>query len=890
MILGAYQFQSAYLSVKLRSDQVGTQGVLAFSRELKALLEARVEVVKALAASATSLMRQLQPLDQEFWTANEHSMLMDLQLLTDEMRSRSNYFDFMYIARMRGEALAISPRFASDGTSYVGSNYRSRDYFQSLIRTERVAISQVQLGKRSKKPNIQIVAPIKSRSGELIGLSEGSVNLDVVTEASKLLRMGGLPLTHGNGRLLVLDHLNKILVDTSEDQELLSTFNPIRLVQLTRNRINTSSGNEIDVDGEMWRTNLSIIDVEGDLEWKVVYLRNSQQLKSEALKDALTALIPSFLLILLILFAGNRFSRRLSQDVYTLSSALDEIERGEDPLSLMDDIPNVQISEWISLFQHAHQFSITLKEKQAELTSSLDTQRKINESQRSLLAALEHIREGIVITDHTGLILYANSQAQALEKYVLNEQRLPDQDDLKADNSVFLTPERTAQLSRGEMCSGDHIVRIHGEDRHLQLTLSPQLNHQNLNRVIIILRDVTEELKQREALKTSERLVSVGSLAAGIAHEVNNPLMYILASLDFAIEEISEEEISEIDFNEVTQLLEQAKSGAKQVHDISKSLLNIAHKEREAQWTSLAESVQLCIRLIKTEVKHQSQLDVHVDSRGYFYGNSSELSQVLMNLIHNALYAMQETKELRAPKVLIKVHEINDRSQEDKRWGVIEVTDNGPGISDHVVHRLFDPFFTTKSRGVGTGLGLSICQRLIHDMGGTLTLQTELGVGTTFRVTLPITSTIHIDERKTSETVEPKRRDSKLTARVLVVDDIVEITDLIYRQLKRNYDIQGVNSGQEALEMLGKQQFDLILSDVMMPEMSGTQLYLKAIAQWPELFGRFIFMTGGILEEADIDFFDRHEISCLHKPVSRKELLQEFEAKLNQVTEQKLIE
>lgn len=884
LILSFYHFQSTYEAVKVQAFQSDLELSSAFSRELRSILESRVEVVKSLAASSTYLLHEL---DQEQlitrpiepWNERDQHTLKTLQKVVDGVRNRSNYFDFMYVARLMGESLAISPLYSPKGESYLGANYRDRDYFQQLLKSRSVAISQVQLGKRSKRPNIQIVAPIFSEQGALIGLSEGSVDLKIVNEASSELIALDPSLSNKRGRLLVIDHFGKILVDSFGGRALLSRFEAIDHIEapLRRSGRLERAQNEVFFDHTLWLMSENQLQTEGGLEWRVILLRDEAHLKSTARENALSAMIPSIFVTLLILLLGLRLTRRLSEDVSALGEALNEIESGGEFTSILAGYPSLQVKEWAGLFDHAYRFGATLQESRVAIESALEAEQRLNEQQRSLLMALEFIQAGIEITDRSGLILYQNSQAQRLS---LLKRPSPELSaywyNLSEFPPVHHAEDKEESLKQGLTWRETLKGMLEDEERICEITLSPQLHKGELARVIVILRDMTDEYKRREALQVSERLASIGSLASGIAHEVNNPLMYILANVDFALEDLEREALSDEDRLQVISSLEQAKVGAEQVRDVSRSLLSIARKEGEAEWHPLAESIERCLTLVRTEVKHQSELEIDIKAQGDFYGSPSELSQVLMNLIHNALHAMQASKHKRKPKLKIRVSERAqplDEMQRERR-AIIEVIDNGPGISDELAMRIFDPFFTTKARGVGTGLGLSICQRIIHEMSGELSFQSKPDEGTCFEISLPISRKRRVDRAtELSDTPEDSKSVDQDQPKILIVDDVVAITEMLCRQLKSTFIVEGVNSGEEAMKRLQEREFDLILSDVMMPNMSGVELYLEISERRPEFADRFLFMTGGVLDEADQRFFERDEVVCLAKPVSRKVLI-----------------
>jgi CheY-like chemotaxis protein len=171
----------------------------------------------------------------------------------------------------------------------------------------------------------------------------------------------------------------------------------------------------------------------------------------------------------------------------------------------------------------------------------------------------------------------------------------------------------------------------------------------------------------------------------------------------------------------------------------------------------------------------------------------------------------------------------------------IDVTDTGAGIPPEILPRIFDAFFTTKAVGVGTGLGLAICHRIITDMGGQLTVTSMLGHGTTFRVSLPVASDVPAPAQAPATVVAAPRR-----GRILVVDDELLVGNSVKRILAKAHDVLALSSAKDALSLCESGEiFDLILCDLMMPDMTGMELHRELARVRPEHAERMIFMTGG---------------------------------------------
>jgi CheY-like chemotaxis protein len=236
-------------------------------------------------------------------------------------------------------------------------------------------------------------------------------------------------------------------------------------------------------------------------------------------------------------------------------------------------------------------------------------------------------------------------------------------------------------------------------------------------------------------------------------------------------------------------------------------------------------------------------------------GNDSRLGQVFLNLIVNAAQAIPEGDTARQE---IRVTTFNYR---DDRVA-IEVRDTGSGISEALRAKIFDPFFTTKPAGVGTGLGLAICHRLISAMNGTIEVESELGKGTLFRVILPVARS---DQPEL--TPQPSITLAARRGRILVVDDEPMMGSVVRRMLSSEHDVTTLTSARAAQDLIAAgERFDVILTDLMMPEITGMDLYETLVKLAPEQADRIVFMTGGAFTARARDFLNKVRNPRVDKP------------------------
>lgn len=253
---------------------------------------------------------------------------------------------------------------------------------------------------------------------------------------------------------------------------------------------------------------------------------------------------------------------------------------------------------------------------------------------------------------------------------------------------------------------------------------------------VSIVRDVTERKHLREKLQTADRMASIGSLASGVAHEINNPLSFLLSNLRFVRDEFKElpegwDALAKEQLKEIQEALGEALEGGERVNEIIQDLRRFARGDDGKRTpVNLHAVLDLCGNIARSQLRHRAQLVKAYGELPPVHASESRLGQLFLNLIVNAAQAIPEGGDAKAHEVRITTW------CEGADQVVVEVKDTGMGIPPENLHRLFDPFFTTKPAGVGTGLGLSISLNIVKAMGGRITVDSEPGKGTAFRVFL----------------------------------------------------------------------------------------------------------------------------------------------------------
>ncbi len=468
-----------------------------------------------------------------------------------------------------------------------------------------------------------------------------------------------------------------------------------------------------------------------------------------------------------------------------------------------------------------------------------------------LRSILDSMAEGVIVSDEHGAVTHWNHAATSI-------LRLPAEQLSREvlDASLPLAPAPDgASIDRAE-------VRIHRADEDSWLSVNarplgddPGSTHGR----VAVFRDVTVERAARARMLVSERMASLGTLAAGVGHEINNPLMAVLGNLDMALSDVRRlrRHHGALDHQPLADALHDAREAAERVRNIVRDLKLFSRSDEESRGeVRVEQALESSIRMVWNEVRHRATLVRDYKPVPPVYANESRLGQVFLNLIVNAAQAIPEG---RASQNQIRV---GTSLAADGRVR-IEITDSGSGMSPEVVSQLFTPFFTTKPIGVGTGLGLSICHQLVSAIGGEITVETRLGTGTTFAVLLPAIAPTVRAPRETNATGIPTTR----RGRVLVVDDEQIVATTFRRALAGAHDVTATDPMDAARMITEGEEFDVILCDLMMPNVTGMDLYAELSRIAPAQAARMVFITGGAFTMQGREFLEHTKNPHLEKPI-----------------------
>jgi PAS domain S-box-containing protein len=378
--------------------------------------------------------------------------------------------------------------------------------------------------------------------------------------------------------------------------------------------------------------------------------------------------------------------------------------------------------------------------------------------------------------------------------------------------------------------------------------------------------------RQREALRQSEKLSAMGTLLAGVAHELNNPLAIVMGRASLLEEKVaaSPEGVAlQADARRIRE-------AAERCGRIVRTFLNMARqKPPERHAVVLNDIVQAAADMLGYTLRSHG-VRVKLELAGAMpvvQADADQLGQVVLNLMVNAQQAMAAVPEGSRELTLatgVEAPRAGQPRREPRVW--LRVADTGPGVPAAVRERLFEPFFTTKAAGFGTGLGLSVSRSIVREHGGELLLEAREGgaAGASFRLSLPISG----EAAAPSVPAPLDTAAGELQARLLVVDDEAEIAELLRSVLEgAGYDVATAESGAVALELLAEARFDAIVSDVRMPDIDGAALWQAVRERWPSLARRVLFVTGDTLSPQARQLLETTGCASLDKPFANPDLL-----------------
>jgi PAS domain S-box-containing protein len=512
--------------------------------------------------------------------------------------------------------------------------------------------------------------------------------------------------------------------------------------------------------------------------------------------------------------------------------------------------------------------------------------RRLKAQERWLAITLKSIGEGVISTDAAGRVALMNSAAEALSGWKQAEAAgqplatlLPLVD--PTTGQLAEHPVEGALAGRGSPPGTERNLRTRDQvDRTIEVCASPIVDEQGLLLgTVMVFRDVSDTRRARHQLELAQRMSALGTMVAGVAHEINNPLTFVTSNLQLALEEFAQNPArlaaqgnDRLAFARIEEALREAALGSERIAHIVadlKALVRQPERPQEKESADLAGALRWALSVSSSELQQRARITTTLAATPPVQCNETRLGQIFINLLQNAAHAI--------PPGDPGGHEVRVSTRVDGAWVVAEIQDSGGGIPpEHLAH-IFEPFFTTKPPGQGTGLGLSICHGIIQSSGGDLTVTSKVGRGTTFTVRLPFAlapppTPVPPPAPASPPTPAPPPAPAPRVARtrLLVIDDERMILRLLQRMLGDEHEITALESAAQALDLIASgARFDVILCDLMMPQMTGIDLHKALSLAHPDQAARMIFLSGGATDASAVAFLERVAGRHLDKPLDR---------------------
>ena len=499
-----------------------------------------------------------------------------------------------------------------------------------------------------------------------------------------------------------------------------------------------------------------------------------------------------------------------------------------------------------------------------DITKLRQTQEELEKTNSLLRALIDSSESAVLMTDETGKVVITNRKFYELfgiKETISLKSRENIQDIM---GQIIRNPEdfnrkfRFIQAHRMEHITDEIEVATQSEEKTLlRQTVPVTDNKGNFIGQLELFADITKLKRNLIEASHTEKLVALGEMVAGVAHELNNPLATIsgFSQLILLKKDLQEE---------IRQDVEKIASEGERARRIIENLLTFSRvKEPEMTDVSLPEIMENTLDLMAYELRDAniSIVKRYDNNLPLVRGNPTQFQQVFLNILKNAIYELKKINQDRILTLIMKKRET---------WIEIRIKDNGPGIARENLKRIFEPFFTTKPPGQGTGLGLSVTFGIIHQHGGTIYARNRASGGAEFIIRLPVATPAM--EPPSPETPHPM--EEPLTGRVLVVDD----EDFVLELLRRFFEREGMKvttacNGEKATSFL-KEPFDLIVLDLVMPRKTGDKVFEELKDQGNPNAERVLFLTGDSVDAATLSFLKASGRPYLFKPFKLDDLKQ----------------
>lgn len=493
-------------------------------------------------------------------------------------------------------------------------------------------------------------------------------------------------------------------------------------------------------------------------------------------------------------------------------------------------------------------------------------ERAWEQTQKGLRALMEHSPDGIAVA-RGHVVLYANPFIIDLLGYDEDEMVGMSVEKFRSEAEGPKVAQLDRQLRGRDSISCLEMVLLRKDGSQVPVEIHAfRTVFDEEPAVMLVIRDLTERRQLRAKMMQMDRMLAVGTLAAGVAHEINNPLSFVHCNLEYLLRGLPKEG-GEIfpDFSpdEIREAIVDGLNGTSRIRDIVADLGTFSvSEEMSFSPMSVEETLQSAVRMASNQIHHRAQLVCDFQDLPNIESDEPRLAQVFLNLLVNAAQSITEGT--------LEENEITLRTRQGNAEVIVEISDTGEGISPQNLPRIFDPFMTTKPQEMGMGLGLSICQNIMQRLGGRIEVESVLGKGSTFRLYIPAIFTADDSAEFSTPAVDL----SASKERLVIIDDESTLLRGLKRQFSKRFDIETFTSGSDVLAYLHSSETPYaILCDLQIPHMSGVEIYRRLCDELPDCADILIFMTGGAFTSEVQQFLEINHRPLLPKPFDTGQFL-----------------
>ncbi len=770
---------------------------------------------------------------------NQDFKLIDNQNINRHKLLHKNYpdiFQDIYAANREGEYHTVRDN-GSDPYLFVG-NIANRPYFKSIMAGGPAQITPPLISRTTGIPTIFIVAPIKDDREEPQGLVGAGISLNyvrVVAESLKAYKSGYGIVVAKNGSLIYHPESNLVM------KNLLTEFEDMSVREL--GKVMTAGGSGVFRYSYKGQNKLAFYQPVSMAGWSVASVVPETELFAPAVNLLRVMVAITAILCVLVGLIIWMAAFHLTRPIVKLSSHAQLIASG----NLNPGLLSMENNDEIGLLGNTFNIMTTNLDKEMRTI-------KLNEIKyRSLVDSIN-----IGIYRSAMLPSPRFTQVNSAMTRILGYPSADELLDMSID-FLCLNPEDCYSINQDILEHGFvknrelRFVRRDGSVIWCSLSANAEKEESgDIKWINGFIEEITERKELTEQLRQSQKMEAIGTLAGGVAHDFNNLLTVIIGYGNMLKQSLAMEDPA-------TKYLDHLLSASDKAAQLTRSLLAFSRKQiidlSPANLNEIVDGMgKLLLRVLGEDIQltfdlHPGPLPVMVDI--------GPIEQALLNLVTNARDAMPNGGLLCISTTMVKLSEqllIQHQSIAPGDYAVLSVSDNGLGMTEAVKQRIFEPFFSTKAVGKGTGLGLSILFGIVKQHQGDISVYSEPGIGTTFKIYLPIIHSVESDQRRAS--LAPARGGSET---ILIAEDNAEVRELAHEVLtSAGYRVTLAFDGEDAISrfMDHADEIDFVLLDVVMPRINGKEVYDTIKSMRPEV--KILFMSGytadiinqkGILEE-----------------------------------------